>query len=63
MIFQSINGWTENMCRAEDEDLFVIQTYVSGVAYSPKLLAVHYLDTVNNSCGIVSEWTGLRESF
>ena len=54
-IFQSINGWAENMRRAEDEDLFARLAYVSDVAYSPKPLAVHYLDTVNNSRGILSD--------
>lgn len=54
-IFQSINGWAENMRRAEDEDLFARLAYVSDVAYSPKPLAIHYLDTVNNSRGILSD--------
>lgn len=54
-IFQSINGWAENMRRAEDEDLFARLAYVSDVVYSPKPLAIHYLDTVNNSRGILSD--------
>lgn len=54
-IFQSINGWAENMRRAEDEDLFARLAYVSDVVYSPKPLSLYYVETVNNSHAIMTD--------
>ena len=49
-----IGGWAEDVRRGEDQDFFARTAFSSSIVYSPKVCAVNYLDTMNNSSHVYS---------